>query len=272
MNYRYVSLHNHCSLCDGVDTLEDMTLAAIALGLDTIGFSPHSNVAFDEQYCMSVSATQTYGEELKRLNGVYGNRIEIFGGIEQDFYSQMPTSGYAFVIGSVHFVRQNGRYCEVDLSKDASLSNIQTCFCADAYAYTEAYYETVAQFAGREDVDIIGHFDVVTKFNENNAMFDEQSARYYGPALDAMRELVNAGKIFEMNSGAVSRGYRSSPYISVPLLKELHRMGGRVTLSADAHRTKHILYLFDEMADLLKACGFEEFWQFNGAGFYPTHL
>ena len=62
------------------------------------------------------------------------------------------------------------------------------------------------------ETDIVGHFDLLTKFNERRCFFDEESPAYRRAALRAMEALVAAGKIFEVNTGAISRGYRSTPY------------------------------------------------------------
>ena len=65
-------------------------------------------------------------------------------------------------------------------------------------------------------------------------------------------------KIFEMNSGVVSRGYRKEPYPQVPLLKEIQQKGGRIIISSDAHRAEHICYNYYENIRLAYDCGFRK--------------
>ena len=45
--------HVHTTFCDGKNTAEEMVKAAIALGMDEIGFSSHAHQPFDFDYCMS---------------------------------------------------------------------------------------------------------------------------------------------------------------------------------------------------------------------------
>ena len=67
----------------------------------------------------------------------------------------------------------------------------------------------------------------------------------YRAAERAMEKLVAAGKIFEVNTGAISRGYRTTPYPSAQWLRLLREMGGRVTVSADAHHKSGVTCAFD---------------------------
>ena len=272
MKRSYVSLHNHTAFCDGRDSMEDMVRYAIAQNVGAMGFSGHSYIPFNEAYCMSVEGMRAYRAELMRLRGVYGGRIRLYCGIEQEYYATDAPEGYDFVIGSAHFIRRGGEYLEIDADAKTVRGNVRAHFDDDYYAYAAAYFETVARQAQRPWIDCIGHFDLVAKFNEAGDMFCEEDPRYLDPAVAALEALVKSGKVLEMNSGAVSRGYRAQPYPSKTLLKHLARLGGRMTLSADAHAKEHILFLFDEMAELLRECGFQELWTFDGTAFVAEGL
>ena len=97
-------------------------------------------------------------------------------------------------------------------------------------------------------------------------------ARPFAGRLEAVDVLIAAGKIFEINTGAISRGYRTTPYPSAMLLREIVRRGGRITVSADAHRAQDVTCQFAESEALARACGATELWQFNGKGFEPVQL
>ena len=56
------------------------------------------------------------------------------------------------------------------------------------------------------------------------------------------------------------------------LLREIIRRGGRITVSADAHRAQDVTCQFAESEALARACGATELWQFNGKGFEPVQL
>ena len=82
--------------------------------------------------------------------------------------------------------------------------------------------------------------------------------------------LLAAGKICEINPGAVARGYRKTPYPSRDLLQELHKRGARVTVSSDAHTAGEIAFGFAEAERLAHECGFTEYWIYDGSAFAPV--
>jgi histidinol-phosphatase (PHP family) len=58
-----------------------------------------------------------------------------------------------------------------------------------------------------------------------------------------------------MNSGAISRGYRKTPYPAPFLLKEIKERGGKIILSSDSHRATDLTCAFDECIQILRASG-----------------
>ena len=51
------------------------------------------------------------------------------------------------------------------------------------------------------------------------------------------------------------------------LLRHLNAIGGRITVSSDAHSAAAICCAFDKAEALAQSCGFTELWQFNGNRF-----
>ena len=60
----------------------------------------------------------------------------------------------------------------------------------------------------------------------------------------------------EINTGAVSRGYRKTPYPALFLLREWRRMGGRIILTADAHSADAVVFFYEGAAELARAAGY----------------
>ncbi len=104
---------------------------------------------------------------------------------------------------------------------------------------------------------ILGHIDLITKFNERGAFFDEAAPRYRAAALAALHAADPGQTLLEINTGAMSRGYRTAPYPALFLLKEWRAMGGRIILTADAHSASAIAYGYDRAAELARAAGFD---------------
>ena len=73
--------------------------------------------------------------------------------------------------------------------------------------------------------------------------------------------------LFEINSGAISRGYKKSPYPDVFILKELNRIGGKVILTSDCHNKDFLDCGYETSIELLKGCGFSEVYTIGKNGF-----
>ena len=250
--------HIHTDFCDGKDAAEDIVKAAIDKGLKTIGFSSHSYTPFDSDYCMNEQDTKDYLAQIKLLKEKYADKIEIFCGIEKDYFSDTCTDEFDYVIGSVHYVKKGEKYLSVDLSKDDFINNVNEYYNGDYFAFVEDYYDTLANIVNKTNCNIIGHFDIITKFNENNSLFNENDERYKTFAFDCVDKLIKNDVIFEVNTGAMSRGYKTNPYPAEFILKHIAKKGGKVCLSSDAHSKDSLCFDFENQFKKLKELGFEK--------------
>lgn len=250
------NFHTHTIYCDGKCTAAEMAQAAYEKGFLALGFSGHSYTAFDESYCMSKEGVKDYLMELAELKAAYAGKMEIYAGVEQDYYSEESTEPFDYVIGSVHYLCCDGQYFDVDESSEKMQKVIREYFGGDGLKYAAAYFATVADVVRKTGADIIGHFDLLTKFNEGNRFFDVESKAYRFAALEAMEALLESDRPFEINTGAMYRGLRTEPYPSFALLKELYQRGGKILLSSDSHDTASLGYQFQEMAEAAVGAGF----------------
>lgn len=250
------NLHTHTCFCDGVDTPEEIVKKAIELEMDTIGFSGHSFTPIDTSYCMSEADTEEYVREIERLSEIYGDRINILCGIEMDLYGKRPNRMFDYVIGSVHYVQLGGEYCVVDKDVESQREAIRTHCAGNPYQYVRAYFRNVMELVEKlPQCDVIGHFDLLTKFNQDGSVFDETDPRYLTPACEALDYLIERDVMIEVNTGAISRGYRTTPYPSFPLLRYIAQKGGKVTLGSDAHLKEFLLFGFERTSGLLYMSG-----------------
>lgn len=252
--------HSHTNFGDGKNTPEEMAGAAWKQGLTDYGISEHG---FLEHYAWSETGTfgmddrkfSVYLETMKELKERYRGKLHIHIGIERDGMGPLQKAEY--VIGSTHQLMKDGEYVMVDESEEILKEAVQKLWNGDWYQMTADYYAREAKVAELTECDIIGHFDLITKFNQGGKLFDETSDAYLEPALDAMKELNKAGIPFEINTGAMSRGYRKEPYPSAVLLKELCRMGGRIMINSDSHSADTLMWQFETAWKLAAESGFD---------------
>ena len=237
-------LHTHTCFCDGKNTPEEMVQAAIKAGLFSIGFSGHSYTEFDDDFCMSKENTERYIAEVKRLQEKYADSIEVLLGVEQDQFAGKVPEGYDYAIGSTHYVCVNGEYLSIDDTAEITMEGCERLFGGDIYALCEKYFETEAEVIEKTGADIIGHFDLVSKFNEKVPMFDPLHPRYVAAWRKAADALIRTGAAFEINTGAISRGYKTEPYPSIDMINYIRAHGGKFILSSDSHSTETLCYDF----------------------------
>lgn len=265
------NLHTHTVYDDGKNTPLEMAQAALDAGLTSLGFSGHSILPFENDWSMTGLTQALYLSETARARELFSGRLTIYRGLEWDLLSA-PPEGFDYIIGSIHHLAVNGAVVSVDEARGTTEKALAEHFHADPDAYAEAYFRQYEALADTAAVDIVGHFDLLTKFDEPSPLFDENSPKYLDAAMAAMELLWKKDKIFEVNTGAMQRGCRTSPYPSQRLLKELKARNARILVSSDAHHASGIAFAFSRTGDMLKSLGFRELWILTGSGFIPSPL
>lgn len=246
-----VDLHVHSNFCDGKSSPRELVLSAINKGVKKLGILAHSYINFEPEYCLLPERKNEFLRHINELKEEFKDKITILVGIELDFFSEIDLNGFDYVIGSVHFCYVKNKFYPVDHTLELLLQGINEGFDGDAMALCENYFELVSHLADKKKPDLIGHFDLLTKFNENDKIFDTTSERYKNAWKKSVDKLIEKDVVFEINTGAISRGYRTEPYPSREIIDYIKNKGGKFMLSSDAHRADNIAFEFDKWKKLL---------------------
>ena len=266
------NLHTHTVYCDGADTPEEIIIYAMEKGFSSIGFSGHSYMKYSKLFAEKGDKTDEYKKEITALKEKYKGRMNIYLGLEKEMYSDVDMTGYDYLIGSVHYLKTGSEYVGFDSTESVSENIIKNYFDGDGMKYAKAYYETLAKLPGYGNFDIIGHFDIITKHCEKRDFFDITSKEYTDAALEAVYALKGKIPFFELNTGAIARGYRTTSYPTPVLIKELKNLGFGVVITSDCHDKRMIDCGFDDAAELLRSCGFKEKYILTDEGFKAVAL
>lgn len=267
------NLHIHTTYSDGKNSAEELVIEAIKRGFDSIGFSEHSYMAFsDYPYQMKPEETADYINEISELKLKYKDKIDIFCGLEFEYYSASYDCKFDYMIGSVHYLDFDGRILGFDRGLKETLEYVNTNFDGDGMSFARKYFETVALLPDKAHFDILGHFDIHTKNNEMGKFIDTNSKEYIDLGLQAIHTLQGKIPLFEVNTGAISRGYRTSPYPQMEFLKEFYRCGFGVVITSDCHDKNYIDHYFEESEELIKEAGFKTKWILTDNGFKEVLL
>ena len=260
----YSNLHTHTVFSDGKNTVEEMVKAAIEKNMISVGISDHGYTYFDTSYCIQEPDIFKYIDEVNRVKREYADKIEVYLGIESDGLSVLDNRElYDYVIGDCHYIPTPDGYVAADLSKDDFLRTLKEVYGGDEIALSRAYYELYVDVVSKLRPDIIGHIDLITKYS----IIDTSNKRYMDIAREALRASLKVSPIIEMNTGAISRGYRKSPYPENFLLDDIRELGGKITLSSDCHSADALTCFFDECVEILRSRGFKSMVIFKGGKF-----
>ncbi len=246
-------LHTHTIYCDGKNTPEEMVISAIEKGLDEIGIATHSyfDNGIDSSWCIKPEKVSEFQAEINALKEKYRDKIKVLCGLEKDVFSSQSSAGFDYVIGSVHYFEVDGKFYSVDLSPEYFDKVVKEVFGGDYYLATENYFNLVSTVMEKTGADIIGHFDLIAKFNKNGRLFDESSIRYKKAYEKAIYHLLTYKKPFELNTGAINRGYQNRPYPNADMIKIIKENGGEIILSSDSHSKENIAFEFSKWRKLL---------------------
>lgn len=268
----HADFHVHTCLDHGLGQPEDMVQHACTKGLTALGLVGHSQMQFACDYAMTPESEETLFTQARALRTKYAERLEVYCGIEQDYYGLPVSRDYDYIIGSVHYVLPEGVPVSIDSDPKQLQQDVRRFYGGSFTQLARDYYAAVADVVNKTGADIVGHFDLITKFNETDRLFSSDDPAYRQAALDAMAALVEQDPLFEINTGAISRGCRTTPYPERWLLEKLRALGGRIILSSDAHRPDTLVYQFDRSARLARDCGFRTAWVLTPDGFREQPL
>lgn len=227
-----------------------MVQAAIAAGMTTIGFSSHSLLPGAASHTLAPEKANAYVQEVRALGERYRERIRVLLSFEVDYVpavagdsggSYPDHAAYAqyqpdYLIGSVHYVTApDGFRFETDNRPEILFDAIRDHFGGDERAFIRAYHELLRAMVAGHDFEIIGHLDLYRKYNAKHPFFDENAAWHVAELEKSAEVIAASGKIVEVNTGAIARGWRDDAYPADGFREMLRRRGVKFMLNSDAH-------------------------------------
>lgn len=257
-----VSYHSHSRFCDGKGEPEDYVRAALEKGFSAFGFSSHAPVPFATDWNMKLSDLSEYLCLTKRLKEQYRGRIDLYTGLETDFFPgctdwrAMPDLSYT--VGAVHFLPhpQTGIAMPVDDDAKEFRKTLENGFDGEIQAFGEAYYGTLREMLVAMPPNMLAHMDVFRKNNGGNRYFDEEDEWYRGEIGKTLEVALLTDVIIEVNTGAMSRGTLKEPYPSGWILEAIHESGIPIVLNSDAHHPDAVDFGYVEVRKQLLQIGF----------------
>jgi len=272
-----VNLHTHSNYCDGSSHLIEYVEKAIEMNFSGIGFSSHAPLGFESSWHMKSEDYEKYEREKSELKIEYKDRIEVWMGLEVDFFDDQSIefntkdTRLDYIIGAVHFLGKGSRQC-IDESSVKLEETLRNEYQNDISALIKDYYSKVAKMVQNGNVDIVAHFDLIKKFNSDNEFFDEAQDWYREIVFEAIANVKADNPIFEVNSRGYYRGNTIDFYPSDWIIKYLISEKFRITINSDAHEPTELDLEYDKIKNRLRALGLDEIVIFEDAKWQSQSL
>ncbi len=248
-----VDYHVHTALCGhAIGEMEDYVKVAAERGLAEMGFNDHAPTFHVQDPGLAMASNQLpwYVEQVRVLQSKY-NRPRIKLAVEADFVpgyegklrDLLSQYDFDYVYGSVHVIGDwrfdDSRVYPIGYEeRDAD----------EAYAQ---YFSLIRQSARCGLFDILGHMDLIKKFN-------------YWPKgnIDHLLEktievIASSGVCVEVNTSGLRRPC-AQIYPSEKILRLCHHYGVPITLGSDAHRPEEVGLDFNKAVGLLRRVGYTQ--------------
>ncbi len=263
------NFHTHSTFCDGKNSPREIIESALNKGFSQIGFSGHGYTPFDLRYCMK--ETSSYIAEIKRLKLEFKDKIEVYLGVEEDAFYPLNRNDFDYIIGSSHYFKVNEKYYPIDSNYDCFKRCLEV-FNYDTILLAQTYYTSFVDYIEKRKPDIVGHFDLITKFDEIDKSLFLGDKKYNQIAEKFIEKVIKSECIFEVNTGAIARGLRSSVYPAENLLYKIKKGDGKLILSSDSHAVDTLDFGFKDIEKYLKNVGFNNLYTLKGGKFIKYEI
>jgi histidinol-phosphatase (PHP family) len=248
------SCHVHSTYSDGIATIRDLALAAVALGLDELGISDHYVLlgsGKEISWSMPLSNLPVYFEELREVAAEFRDKLTIGFGLEADFD---PASAYNlrevleaypfdYVIGAVHFID--------GFPVDEKPENWDALSKPERNDMMRAYWDRIVQLANSQLFDFAAHLDLCKKFGH---LPTDDLSKDINAALDAIAQSRMA---IEINTSGWYKPIKEA-YPSPAILTECRTRDIPIIINSDAHDPANLIRGLDRAIILAREAGYTQ--------------
>lgn len=248
LKYMYL-FHNHTTLCDGKNSMEEMLDEATKMNISVFGFSSHSPLPFKNPWSLKDwQSASRYAHVIESLKyRCAGLSIKVLGGLEADY---IPGISFDFdlfrhnlnldyIIGSVHLVHTPAGIWFIDGAQSGYDEGLKTYFGNDIKSAVEAYYLQILEMIENEHFEILAHMDKVV-MNNAGRFFKPEEEWHMLWVEKVISEATKRNIIIEINTRGIYTGKHPDYYPGKYMFHLLKKYNTRVIISVDAHRTEEI--------------------------------
>lgn len=256
--------HSHTSFCDGKAPMESFIEEAIREGFTSYGVSSHAPLPFLTRWTIdNPEETERYIQEFHRIKKLYGDRIDLYTGLEIDYMDEQhnPANAYFqnlpldYRIGSVHLLHSTeGEIIDIDTRPEIFKENVERYLGGDLHQVVLTYFDKLMRMIELGGFDFVGHADKISY----NAQWCEpgilEQKWYRDKIHDYFTFIAEKKVMIEVNTKTLHRNgflYPNREHFGL-----MHQLGIPVVVNSDAHVPELINSGRPEALQWLKEAGF----------------
>lgn len=262
------NIHTHTTFCDGKENPEKYVIAAIEKGMVSLGFSAHAPVPFSCNWAIPSARLTEYISTIDLLKEKYKSKIQIYTGIEVDFfpdiwdytYELIHSHSFDFHIGSVHFIDfyPDGSRWTIDGPNEEFRKGFGKIFSNDSATVTRKFFEYTRKMIRVMQPPVIGHIDKLKMQSRPDSFFPEDTPVFQKELYATLEEVRGTNCIVELNTRGVYKKKSKTFYPGLEALKQMADMRIKVMINSDAHLPQELTEEFSAAKEMLKVAGFKE--------------
>lgn len=266
----FADYHVHTEFSDdSTYPMEQVVKDAIAMKMDEICFTDHVDYGIKDDWDCGCPIKYrgkeplanvdypAYIAKIRELQYLYQTQIDIKIGMEfgiqthtipkyKTLFQKFP---FDFIILSIHQV-EDKEFWTQDFQKGKSQEE-----------YNRRYYEEMLNVIKRyQDYSVLGHMDLITRYDENGIYPFEKVEPIIS---EILKIVIENGKGLELNTSYHRYKLKDSTP-SINILKRYYELGGNIiTIGSDSHSFGQLGAYMEHAKQLLKSLGFHSFCTYN---------
>ena len=257
--------HTHTFFCDGQAEPVVFVEEAIRQGVGSLGFSAHAPVTFPTDWAIVPSRISQYHNEISRLKNEYAERIDIFCGMEADFFSDIMPSvqalydGYTwdYIIGAIHFIGADGQLFCIDGPHEHFVEGWRNIMDSDPLFPIQTYFDVTRKMIREMKCDVIGHIDKIKIQSRPDCIIPYTHPFFRKQLMATLEEIASTDCIVEVNTRWIEKEPAKDFFPGRDVFSEMQKMRIPVTVSSDAHKPDEITYGFKLAETALYQAGYK---------------
>lgn len=248
--------HTHTTGSNGESKPEDWIKLAIKKKFDILGITDHYYFPPGFRNWGNDFYSENHYKELNRLKKKYEGKIKIEINVEFDWIkkykkwiiSESKKRDYDYKFISMHFIEDGKIGIPIDWKEEGFQELIE--YHKGIKNLVKFYYRGIREAVRTGCFDVVSHFDLIKRWNENKKYFTENEKWYKKQVMKTLKLIAKKRMKLDLNSAGLRKPC-AEQYPSKWIIDEAKKLKIELLMGTDAHKGKELETGLKEIQRLL---------------------